>query len=92
MEERQDTMSKGLTVKRPMTNVARNLETLNLAWDYFGADPRSFVKAALNLSRFARAAGLKWSALRGQLVHPGARWLVGLVWIPALFKPVRRAG
>ncbi len=83
-----DSMSKKITVKRPMTNVHRNMETLNLAWKYFGAQPWQFIKAAFNLGRFAQASGLGLKQTLAHLKWRGARFLVGITWPLALFKPV----
>jgi glycosyltransferase involved in cell wall biosynthesis len=90
VDERSDSMSKVVTVKRPMTNVYRNLETMNLAWKYFAIRRCLFVKAALNLARFARAAGLRQREVSRQLLHRGARFLLALVWFPALLRPVKK--
>jgi hypothetical protein len=84
-----DSMSKKVTVKRPMTNVRRNAETLNLAWKYFGAQPLLFVKSAFNLDRFAQAAGLGLAQTMAYLKWRGARLLVGLAWPLARLRPVR---
>jgi glycosyltransferase involved in cell wall biosynthesis len=80
VDERADSMSKTLTVKRPMTNVYRALETLNLAWRYFSARPQEFVRTAVTLCRFARAAGMTASQVRAKLQPLGSRVLVSLVW------------
>ncbi len=89
VDERSDSMSKTITVKRPMTNVHRNLETLNLAWKFFSMRPGAFFKAAVTLSRFARAAGLTLEETLSRLEHGGARVLVTLAWPLALLAPVK---
>jgi glycosyltransferase involved in cell wall biosynthesis len=90
VDEGSDSMSKVVTVKRPMTNVYRNAETLNLAWKYFFVRPLAFFKAAVNLSRFSRAAGLGRAAAAGLLTHRGARLLLLLAGPAALLKPMTR--
>ena len=90
VDEREDSMSKVVTVKRPMTNVYRNVETLNLAWKYFSLQKGLFVKTALNLARFARAAGLRSGEVCRRLEHRGARWLLRAAWLPSLLWPVRK--
>lgn len=90
VDEGADSMSKVVTVKRPMTNVYRNAETLNLAWKYFPYRPLAFFKAAVNLSRFGRAAGLNSKAAARLLTHQGARLLLWLTAPVALIKPIER--
>jgi glycosyltransferase involved in cell wall biosynthesis len=89
VDERSDSMSKTVTVKRPMTNVYRNLETLNLAWKYFSARPQVFFKVGVTLCRFARAAGMTLAQLRSRLGQTGAKILVTLAWPIAMLVPVR---
>jgi len=89
VDERADSMSKTVTVKRPMTNVHRNVETLNLAWKYWSQDPAGLFKASFNLARFGTAAGLHYRDLAPKLAAPGARRLLAATWVLAVLKPIK---
>lgn len=89
--QQQDNLSKVVSVRQPMVNVYVNAETLNVALGWFWTDPRGLFKAAVNLCRFGRAAGLGLGGVLGHLERPGARVLVTVAYpLSGFFRVAQR--
>ena len=89
-DQQTDSISKVVSVRQPMVNVYVNTETLNVALRWFWSHPTEFLKIALNLCRFGRAAGVKLGSLTAPLNSAAARWLVRLAYWPSIFFPVKK--
>jgi glycosyltransferase involved in cell wall biosynthesis len=86
-----DAMTKQVSANRMITNIYGNIETLNFGWRYFWYQPAAFIKAAINLCRFAQATKHNVAQTCVLLDQIGARALCRLMWPIALLKPVKSA-